>query len=236
MPSLRSNASSAPRSPVASAASAAFSRRSFSDAANQRRLHKSDGRLDRVDERAIEPIAIRARFGAHEDPRRDVEREGFHERVDARGGLCSQSLDALSDDPVHLLDVAIEVGACERLLQDAPVVAVLVTVHREDGPWKHVIEESLPAEAIGIRPVLVAQAGLEAVCAQKREHSESPENVNPDEVSVIVANLLECSNVASPGAERAAEKGSEGAFGANRASFNAAKLADSGDSFNRSST
>src|SRR5580704_6123678 len=38
MLSLRSNASSAPRSPLAIAASAAFSRRSFSDAENRRRL------------------------------------------------------------------------------------------------------------------------------------------------------------------------------------------------------
>jgi len=38
MPSLRSMASSAPRSPVASAASAALSSRSFSDAANRRRF------------------------------------------------------------------------------------------------------------------------------------------------------------------------------------------------------
>src|SRR5271166_3606549 len=36
--SLRSSASSAPRSPLATAASAAFSKRSFSDAGNRRRL------------------------------------------------------------------------------------------------------------------------------------------------------------------------------------------------------
>ena len=38
MPSLRSSASSAPRSPVAMAASAALTRRSFSDAVNRRRV------------------------------------------------------------------------------------------------------------------------------------------------------------------------------------------------------
>ncbi len=103
MPSLRSSASSAPRSDVASAASAAFSSRIFSDAENRRRLFGGvlyteapltarSRCLRSLSEEGISGSKIGDGLGTFEEPfsarrYRDIQRELSHATLAQRGPL-----------------------------------------------------------------------------------------------------------------------------------------------------
>ncbi len=104
---------------------------------------------------------------------------------------CSNSLteptgnspDALGDHGLHLLHVALERGGAERLLQDVPVVTVLVEVEEHDAAVEEGTDEVAPRRTIGERPVLVHQDLLRGAGGVSRHHHPHAEGIESRHVA-----------------------------------------------------
>src|SRR4051812_23126827 len=84
---------------------------------------------NRVDERAVDAVGLGTDVGADEHLRGDIQRQLLGRFVEMEAGSETPAGNDACNRGVRLLDIADESLALERLLHDAPVMAMLLEVH-----------------------------------------------------------------------------------------------------------